>query len=62
MWTKSSLSIDGGGVRGIICLHIMHELMIEVERVEVETYPESAGWPRLPCHYFELAGGTSTGG
>jgi hypothetical protein len=54
--------LDGGGVRGICCLRIMHEIMQEVEKIEVESYPESAGWPRLPCHYFELAGGTSTGG
>jgi patatin-like phospholipase/acyl hydrolase len=54
--------LDGGGVRGICCLRILQELMIAIEKIEVESYPESAGWPRLPCHYFELAGGTSTGG
>ncbi|KAG8925718.1 hypothetical protein FRC00_003713 [Tulasnella sp. 408] len=44
------LSLDGGGVRGIISLIILEQIMNE-------TAPNAK-----PCEWFDLIGGTSTGG
>ncbi|KAG9125176.1 hypothetical protein FRC07_008679 [Ceratobasidium sp. 392] len=44
------LSLDGGGVRGISSLRILKAIM---DRISPGT---------LPCDYFDLIGGTSTGG
>ncbi|KAH0847047.1 hypothetical protein AYO21_09821 [Fonsecaea monophora] len=56
------LSLDGGGVRGYSMLIILQELM---HRVYVETEGEppdrQTGTPK-PCDYFDLIGGTGTGG
>jgi patatin-like phospholipase/acyl hydrolase len=49
------LALDGGGVRGIMGLVILRELMSRVQKRK--NLPEM---PR-PADYFELAGGTSTG-
>jgi Patatin-like phospholipase len=50
------VSLDGGGVRGISALVILEEIMKEVRRREnLKDVP-------LPCDYFDLIGGTSTGG
>ncbi len=46
------LALDGGGVRGLSSLIILRGLMTAVE-------PAS---PPKPCDYFDLIGGTSTGG
>ncbi|KAL1892639.1 hypothetical protein Sste5346_006924 [Sporothrix stenoceras] len=46
------LSLDGGGVRGLSSLMILRRLMATVD-------PES---PPKPCEYFDMIGGTSTGG
>jgi patatin-like phospholipase/acyl hydrolase len=46
------LSLDGGGVRGLSSLQILKQLMKTVD-------PKS---PPKPCDYFDLIGGTSTGG
>ncbi|RDW65916.1 uncharacterized protein DSM5745_09655 [Aspergillus mulundensis] len=46
------LSLDGGGVRGLSSLCILDELMRKVN-------PDN---PPSPCDYFDLIGGTSTGG
>ncbi|KAI0899421.1 FabD/lysophospholipase-like protein [Annulohypoxylon nitens] len=46
------LSIDGGGVRGLASLIIIKHLM---KRVNPDNPPK-------PCEYFDLIGGTSTGG
>lgn len=55
------LSIDGGGVRGISSMVILLAIMEKVKELE-----NMAGIvddsERLPCRYFDLAGGTSTGG
>ena len=50
------LALDGGGVRGLSSLMILRDIM-EAIQGEAET-PEV---PR-PCDYFDLIGGTSTGG
>ena len=44
--------VDGGGVRGLSSLLILKQLM---KRVNPEDPPK-------PCDYFDLIGGTSTGG
>ena len=47
---------DGGGIRGVSELAILHEIM---KRIQFDkALPEL---PR-PCDYFHIIGGTSTGG
>ncbi|RYP47753.1 hypothetical protein DL768_006221 [Monosporascus sp. mg162] len=46
------LALDGGGVRGLSSLIILQQLMATVD-------PDS---PPKPCDYFDMIGGTSTGG
>lgn len=46
------LSLDGGGVRGLSLLMILEQLMETID-------PDS---PPKPCDYFDMIGGTSTGG
>ncbi len=46
------LSLDGGGVRGLSALMILEQLMEAID-------PEN---PPKPCDYFDMIGGTSTGG
>jgi patatin-like phospholipase/acyl hydrolase len=46
------LSLDGGGVRGLSTLQIIKQLMGLID-------PEN---PPRPCDYFDMIGGTSTGG
>ncbi|KAJ4508676.1 hypothetical protein HRR83_005768 [Exophiala dermatitidis] len=51
------LSLDGGGVRGLSSLLILKKIMREVGA--------AMNPPReqlKPCEYFDLIGGTSTGG
>jgi len=51
-----SFGLDGGGIRGLSELVILHEIM---ERVKMRK-----GLVELPkpCDYFHLIGGTGTGG
>ena len=46
------LALDGGGVRGLSPLMILRRLMATVD-------PDA---PPKPCDYFDMIGGTSTGG
>jgi patatin-like phospholipase/acyl hydrolase len=46
------LSLDGGGVRGLSALEILAQLMKKIDPVS----------PPKPCDFFDLIGGTSTGG
>lgn len=46
------LALDGGGVRGLSALIILQQLMETID-------PEN---PPKPCDYFNMIGGTSTGG
>ena len=46
------LALDGGGVRGLSALMILEQLMETIN-------PDS---PPKPCNYFDMIGGTSTGG
>jgi len=50
------LSLDGGGVRGLSSLMILQEIM-----EDIGSRTGSSMAPR-PCEYFDLIGGTSTGG
>ncbi|KAJ7809310.1 hypothetical protein B0H13DRAFT_2479113 [Mycena leptocephala] len=50
------LSLDGGGIRGLSMLIILEDLMWKLK--VAEDLPDV---PR-PCDYFDLIGGTSTGG
>jgi patatin-like phospholipase/acyl hydrolase len=50
------LSLDGGGVRGLSSLLILRDIMTEIE------HKTSATETPKPCEYFDLIGGTSTGG
>jgi Patatin-like phospholipase len=52
------LALDGGGVRGLSSLLILQRLMQEVQRLKGDAESE----PPLPCEYFDLICGTSTGG
>jgi patatin-like phospholipase/acyl hydrolase len=50
------LSLDGGGVRGLSSLLILRDIMEDIEhRTEADETPK-------PCEYFDLIGGTGTGG
>ncbi len=46
------LALDGGGVRGLSSLLILQQLMATVDPAA----------PPKPCDYFDMIGGTSTGG
>jgi patatin-like phospholipase/acyl hydrolase len=46
------LALDGGGVRGLSALMILEQLMEAAD----------PGAPPKPCGYFDMIGGTSTGG
>src|SRR5580700_7439120 len=46
------LSLDGGGVRGLSSLLILKHVM---ETIDPQNAPK-------PCDYFDMIGGTSTGG
>jgi patatin-like phospholipase/acyl hydrolase len=46
------LAFDGGGVRGLSSLIILQQLM---ETIDLDSPPK-------PCDYFDMIGGTSTGG
>lgn len=60
------LALDGGGVKGISSVIILQKIMERVREIENEA-KRSKGLPtdpeeRRPVDYFDLAGGTSTGG
>jgi patatin-like phospholipase/acyl hydrolase len=46
------LAIDGGGVRGLSSLMILQQLLSTIDQ----------DFPPKPCDYFDMIGGTSTGG
>ena len=50
---KRILSLDGGGVRGIVSLAFLARIEAEVDAIE--------GSPTRLCDWFDLIGGTSTG-
>ncbi|MCJ1247305.1 hypothetical protein MMC30_004519 [Trapelia coarctata] len=52
------LSLDGGGVRGLSALLILKRIMYVLDGIEEPTVKR----PLLPCNYFDMIAGTSTGG
>ncbi|KAF2797701.1 FabD/lysophospholipase-like protein [Melanomma pulvis-pyrius CBS 109.77] len=58
------LSLDGGGVRGLSSLMVLDDLMesIALEEKRLGKRAQSDHSPLKPCDYFDLIGGTSTGG
>jgi patatin-like phospholipase/acyl hydrolase len=48
------LALDGGGIRGLSSLLILKQLMRQID--------PDAEEPPKPCDYFDMIGGTSTGG
>jgi patatin-like phospholipase/acyl hydrolase len=50
------LSLDGGGVKGLASLLILKRIFRTLQKVDgLDEIPR-------PCEYFDLIGGTSTGG
>jgi len=49
--------VDGGGIRGLASLYILKQIM-----AQLEAQLEDVSTPILPCNYFDLIAGTSTGG
>lgn len=58
------LSLDGGGVRGLSSLLILQDIMNNISTAEKQLHQRSPTDNRQlkPCDYFDLIGGTSTGG
>ncbi|CAI6335197.1 unnamed protein product [Periconia digitata] len=58
------LSLDGGGVRGLSSLMVLDDLMenIAQEEKRLGRRPNNDSEALKPCDYFDLIGGTSTGG
>ena len=57
------LALDGGGVRGLSSLLIIEKHMHEIRRIMVHNGQATThGALPLPCEYFDLICGTSTGG
>ncbi|KAE8862520.1 hypothetical protein PTNB29_05082 [Pyrenophora teres f. teres] len=58
------LSLDGGGVRGLSSLLVLQTLMenIALEEKRLGRRAMNDHEPLKPCDYFDLIGGTSTGG
>ena len=52
-------TIDGGGVRGFSQLEIMRNIM---HRLNWDNESEESNGGILPCQYFDLMGGSGTGG
>ena len=51
------LSLDGGGIKGLFAALVIKRLIEEVQSLE-----GSSSSRKHPCDYFDLIGGTSTGG
>jgi hypothetical protein len=54
--------LDGGGIRGLSSLIILKEIMKEVKAAENRKKPQLVEDLPKPCQYFDMIGGTSTGG
>ncbi|KAK3941406.1 FabD/lysophospholipase-like protein [Diplogelasinospora grovesii] len=66
-WAMLVLSLDGGGVRGLSSLYILRGIMNRIQEIDDAAAPgdqmeQDSNQLPLPCHYFDLMVGTSTGG
>ncbi|PHH54639.1 hypothetical protein CFIMG_003236RA [Ceratocystis fimbriata CBS 114723] len=53
---RNLLSLDGGGLQSFSSVVFLHELMLEIQKLQdLKTLPS-------PCRYFHLIGGTGVGG
>lgn len=53
---RNLIGLDGGGIRGLVQLIILDNIMETIKsRYNLDATPS-------PCQYFDLIGGTSTGG
>jgi hypothetical protein len=59
LYVHSTVDLDGGGVQSISQLEIMRNIM---QRIQYDTYPDDPDKTILPCEYFDLIGGSDTGG
>jgi hypothetical protein len=59
LYLRLMVDTDGGGVRSISQLEIMRNIM---QRIQYDTYPNDPDKTILPCEYFDLIGGSDTGG
>ena len=50
------MSTDGGGIRGLSELLILKEIMARIQ------YKDGLTELPLPCDYFDMIGGSGTGG
>ncbi|KAB8220739.1 acyl transferase/acyl hydrolase/lysophospholipase [Aspergillus novoparasiticus] len=57
-----NLGRDGGGVRGLVSLLVLDRIMDCIRYQERQENPAASIDDRAPAKYFDLAGGTSTGG
>jgi patatin-like phospholipase/acyl hydrolase len=59
-WSLSNLAFysDGGGFRGLSSLYILKGLMTRLD----QQVDQAVQRPLLPCDFFDLIAGTSTGG
>ncbi|PVF94462.1 hypothetical protein CPB86DRAFT_765818 [Serendipita vermifera] len=53
------VSFDGSGLRTISQLEVFRNIM---HRIQCDTFPEEPDKMILPCEYFDLMGGSDTGG
>lgn len=54
--TDSSVRTDGGGIRGLSTLYVLQSILLSIQdKLKLPEVP-------LPCEFFDLIGGTSTGG
>jgi patatin-like phospholipase/acyl hydrolase len=51
-----NMASDGGGIRGLSSLYILQRIMKALQK------KAGGEGPILPCEYFDLIAGTSTGG
>ena len=56
--TSHVIGIDGGGVRGLSSLLILKRIMYVLD----QKVDRAVKRPLLPCDYFDMVAGTSTGG